>query len=158
MFVSREEEPVMQRDDLKNILVNNIVVWGTVQDCSYLRIRAGDSVWYLTTMRVAVDTVIRGEADAPTIDIVSAECYTGEPVPEEEFPVRPGIADCIPGTEGIFAVGSVQAGAVWDIGGRSTAVREFGDYIYRIRCSLQEDSIVYDDLVLPISEVETAGS
>ena len=45
-----------------------------------------------------------------------------------------------------------------DIGGRSTAVREFGDYIYRIRCSLQEDSIVYDDLVLPISEVETAGS
>lgn len=82
----------------------------------------------------------------------------GEPVPEEEFPVRPGIADCIPGTEGIFAVSPVQAGAVWDIGGRSTAVREFGDYIYRIRCSLQEDSIVYDDLVLPISEVETAGS
>ena len=54
VFVSREEEPVMQRDDLKNMLVNNIVVWGTVQDCSYLRIRAGDSVWYLTTMRVAV--------------------------------------------------------------------------------------------------------
>ena len=120
VFVSREEEPVMQRDDLKNMLVNNIVVWGTVQDCSYLRIRAGDSVWYLTTMRVAVDTVIRGEADAPTIDIVSGECYTGEPVPEEEFPVRPGIADCIPGTEGIFAVSPVQAGAVWDIGGRST--------------------------------------
>ena len=24
----------------------------------------------------------------------------GEPVPEEEFPVQPGIADCIPGTEG----------------------------------------------------------
>ena len=47
---------------------------------------------------------------------------------------------------------------VWDIGGRSTAVREFGDYIYRIRCSVQEGSIVYDDLVLPISEVETAGS
>lgn len=158
VFVSREEEPEMQRDDLKNMLVNNIVVWGTVQDCSYLRIRAGDSVWYLTTMRVAVDTVIRGEADAPTIDIVSGECYTGEPVPEEEFPVRPGIADCIPGTEGIFAVSPVQAGAVWDIGGRSTAVREFGDYIYHIRCSLQEDSIVYDDLVLPISEVETAGS
>ena len=158
VFVSREEEPVMQRDDLKNMLVNNIVVWGTVQDCSYLRIRAGDSVWYLTTMRVAVDTVIRGEADAPTIDIVSGECYTGECVQEEEFPVRPGIADCIPGTEGIFAVSPVQAGAVWDIGGRSTAVREFGDYIYRIRCSLQEDSIVYDDLVLPISEVETAGS
>ena len=157
VFVSREEEPVMQRDDLKNMLVNNIVVWGTVQDCSYLRIRAGDSVWYLTTMRVAVDTVIRGEADAPTIDIVSGECYTGEPVPEEEFPVQPGIADCIPGTEGIFAVSPVQAGAVWDIGGWSTAVREFGDYIYRIRCSL-EYSIVYDDLVLPISEVETAGS
>ena len=35
VFVSREEEPVMQRDDLKNMLVNNIVVWGTVQDCSY---------------------------------------------------------------------------------------------------------------------------
>ena len=109
VFVSREEEPEMQRDDLKNMLVNNIVVWGTVQDCSYLRIRAGDSVWYLTTMRVAVDTVIRGEADAPTIDIVSGECYTGEPVPEEEFPVRPGIADCIPGTEGIFAVSPVPA-------------------------------------------------
>lgn len=59
VFVSREEGPVMQRDDLKNMLVNNIVVWGTVQDCSYLRIRVGDSVWYLTTMRVAVDTVIR---------------------------------------------------------------------------------------------------
>ena len=30
VFVSREEEPEMQRDDLKNMLVNNIVVWGTV--------------------------------------------------------------------------------------------------------------------------------
>lgn len=81
VFVSREEEPVMQRDDLKNMLVNNIVVWGTVQDCSYLRIRAGDSVWYLTTMRVAVDTVIRGEADAPTIDIVSGEWLYGGTCP-----------------------------------------------------------------------------
>ena len=158
VLVSREETPVMQRDDLKNMLVNNTVIRGTVQDCSYLRIRAGDSVWYLTTMRVAVDAVIRGEVDAPAIDIVSGECYTGEGVPEEEFPVRSGIADCVPGTEGIFAVSPVQADAVWDIGGRSTAVREFGDYIYRIRCSLQGGSIVYDDLVLPVSEVEDAKS
>lgn len=158
VLVSREESPVMQRDDLKNILENNTVIRGTVQDCSYLRIRAGDSVWYLTTIRVAVDAVLRGEADAPTIDIVSGECYTGECVPEEEFPVRPGIADCVPGTEGIFAVSPVQEDAVWDIGGRRTAVSEFGSYIYRIRCSVQEDSIVYGDLVLPVSEAEAAGS
>lgn len=158
VLVSLEETPVMQRDDLKNMLVNNIVVRGTVQDRAFLRIRAGDSVWYLTTMRVAVDAVIRGEVNVPTINVVSGECYTGEGVPEEEFPVRDGIADCVPGTEGIFAVSPVQADAAWDIGGRSTAVREFGDYLYRIRCSLQGGSIVYDDLVLPVSEVENAKS
>ncbi|MEI3064721.1 MAG: hypothetical protein V8S99_08050 [Oscillospiraceae bacterium] len=132
VFVSREEEPVMQRDDLKNMLVNNIVVWGTVQDCSYLRIPAGDSVWYLTTMRVAVDTVIRGETDAPTIDIVSGECYTGEVLaPKKNSPSGPVSRTAFRGRKGILAVSPVQAGAVWDIGGRSTAVREFGDYIYR---------------------------
>lgn len=159
VFVSREEEPVMQRDDLKNMLVNNIVVWGTVQDCSYLRIRAGG--FGLVSHH---DARRRGHGDPRgsgwrrRSTSSPANAIRGNLSRKKNFPSSPVSRDCIPGTEGIFAVSPVQAGAVWDIGGRSTAVREFGDYIYRIRCSLQEDSIVYDDLVLPISEVETAGS
>ena len=95
VFVSREEEPVMQRDDLKNMLVNNIVVWGTVQDCSYLRIRAGDSVWYLTTMRVAVDTGMRRRSTSSPANAIRGNLsrkknFPSSPVSRTAFRGRKG--------------------------------------------------------------------
>lgn len=154
-LVSLDEEPKMQREDLKNILVNNIVVRGTVRDCSYLRIEAGNSTWYITTINVDIDQVIRGGVDTSTISIVSAQCYTDTDI-GEQFPVQTGLADCVSGTEGVFAISNVPEDSTWDIGNKRVSVKEFGNYFYRIRCSLQDDSIVYGDSILNINEVKNA--
>lgn len=154
-LVSLDEEPEMEREDLKNILLNNTIVYGTVRNCSYLRMEDGNSIWYITTIDLDVDKVIRGEADTSTVRIVSAQCYTGADI-GDQFPVRTGLADCVSGTEGVFAISNVSEDSTWDIGNKRVSVKKFGDYIYRIRCSLQGNKIVYGDFILSIDEIMNA--
>ena len=152
VLISLDEEPRMQRDDLKNILLNNLVVYGTVRDCSYLRMEDGNSTWYITMINLDVEQMIRGEADASTLRIVSAQCCMDADM-GDQFPVRAGLTDCVPGTKGVFAISSVSEDSAWDIGDQRISVKDFGDYIYRLRCSQQGNDIVYDAFSLSIDEV-----
>lgn len=146
------EEPVLQKEDFKAIVESNIAVQGTVRDCTYSRAEAGSSVWYIVTVTVDVDTVLHGELNAAPLRIVSASCYTDTDM-GGAFPVREGLLDCAAGTQSVFVVSRVPEDSTWDIGGKAVPVHEFGDYLYRLRCSLQDGALVTGDLALDLDEI-----
>lgn len=146
------EEPVLQKEDFKAIVESNIAVQGTVRECAYFRVEAGSAVCFIVSMTVDVDTVLHGELDASTIRIVSASGYTDTDV-GDAFPVRDGLQDCVPGTQSVFVVSVVPEDSAWDIGGKTMSANKFGDYTYRLRCSLQDDTLVTGDLALNLDEI-----
>lgn len=146
------EEPVLQKEDFKAIVESNIAVQGTVRECAYFRVEAGRSVCFIVSMTVDVDAVLHGEVDAASIRIVSASGYTDTDV-GDAFLVRDGLLDCEPGTQSVFVVSRVPENAAWDIGGKTMSAHKFGDYTYRLRCSLQDGALVSDDLVLRLDEI-----
>ena len=145
-------EPVLQKEDFKAIVESNIAVQGTVRECAYFRVEAGRSVCFIVSMTVDVDTVLHGEVDAASIRIVSASGYTDTDV-GDAFPVRDGLLDCEPGVQSVFVISRVPENAAWDIGGKTMSAHKFGDYTYRLRCSLQDGALVSDDLVLKLDEI-----
>lgn len=145
-------EPVLQKEDFKAIVESNIAVQGTVRECAYFRVEAGRSVCFIVSMTVDVDAVLHGEVDAASIRIVSASCYTDTGV-GDGFPVRHGLLDCEPGVQTVFVISRVPENAAWDIGGKTMSAHKFGDYTYRLRCSLQDGALVSDDLVLKLDEI-----
>lgn len=146
------EEPVLQKEDFKAIVESNIAVQGTVRECAYFRVEAGRSVCFIVSMTVDVDAVLHGEVDAASIRIVSASGYTDTDV-GDAFPVRDGLLDCEPGVQSVFVISRVPENAAWDIGGKTMSAHKFGDYTYRLRCSLQDGALVSDDLVLKLDEI-----
>lgn len=146
------EEPVLQKEDFKAIVESNIAVQGTVRECAYFRVEAGSAVCFIVSMTVDVDTVLHGELDASTIRIVSASGYTDTDV-GDAFPVRDGLQDCVPGTQSVFVVSVVPEDSAWDIGGKTMSANKFGDYTYRLRCGLQDDTLVTGDLALNLDEI-----
>lgn len=146
------EEPVLQKEDFKAIVESNIAVQGTVRECAYFRAEAGNAVCFIVSMTVDVDTVLHGEVDAASIRIVSGSCYTDTDV-GDGFPVRHGLLDCEPGVQSVFVISRVPENAAWDIGGKTMSAHKFGDYTYRLRCSLQDGALVSDDLVLKLDEI-----
>ena len=146
------EEPVVQKEDFKAIVESNIAVQGTVRECAYFRVEAGRSVCFIVSMTVDVDAVLHGEVDAASIRIVSASGYTDTDV-GDAFPVRDGLLDCEPGVQSVFVISRVPENAAWDIGGKTMSAHKFGDYTYRLRCSLQDGALVSDDLVLKLDEI-----
>ena len=145
-------EPVLQKEDFKAIVESNIAVQGTVRECAYFRVEAGRSVCFIVSMTVDVDAVLHGEVDGASIRIVSASCYTDTGV-GDGFPVRHGLLDCEPGVQTVFVISRVPENAAWDIGGKTMSAHKFGDYTYRLRCSLQDGALVSDDLVLKLDEI-----
>lgn len=145
-------EPVLQKEDFKAIVESNIAVQGTVRECAYFRAEAGRSVYFIVSMTVDVDAVLHGEVDAASIRIVSASGYTDTDV-GDAFPVRDGLLDCEPGVQTVFVISRVPENAAWDIGGKTMSAHKFGDYTYRLRCSLQDGALVSDDLVLKLDEI-----
>lgn len=145
-------EPVLQKEDFKAIVESNIAVQGTVRECAYFRAEAGRSVCFIVSMTVDVDAVLHGEVDAASIRIVSASGYTDTDV-GDAFPVRDGLLDCEPGVQTVFVISRVPENAAWDIGGKTMSAHKFGDYTYRLRCSLQDGALVSDDLVLKLDEI-----
>lgn len=146
------EEPVVQKEDFKAIVESNIAVQGTVRECAYFRVEAGRSVCFIVSMTVDVDAVLHGEVDAASIRIVSASGYTDTDV-GDAFPVRDGLLDCEPGTQSVFVVSRVPEDSMWDIGGKTMSAHKFGDYTYRLRCSLQDNTLVTGDLALDLDEI-----
>lgn len=146
------EEPVLQKEDFKAIVESNIAVQGTVRECAYFRVEAGRSVCFIVSMTVDVDAVLHGEVDAASIRIVSASGYTDTDV-GDAFPVRDGLLDCEPGTQSVFVVSRVPEDSMWDIGGKTMSAHKFGDYTYRLRCSLQDNTLVTGDLTLNLDEI-----
>ncbi len=146
------EEPVVQKEDFKAIVESNIAVQGTVRECAYFRVEAGRSVCFIVSMTVDVDAVLHGEVDAASIRIVSASGYTDTDV-GDAFPVRDGLLDCEPGTQSVFVVSRVPEDSMWDIGGKTMSAHKFGDYTYRLRCSLQDNTLVTGDLTLNLDEI-----
>lgn len=146
------EEPVLQEEDFKAIVESNIAVQGTVRECAYFRVEAGRSVCFIVSMTVDVDAVLHGEVDAASIRIVSASGYTDTDV-GDAFPVRDGLLDCEPGTQSVFVVSRVPEDSMWDIGGKTMSAHKFGDYTYRLRCSLQDNTLVTGDLTLNLDEI-----
>ena len=145
-------EPVLQKEDFKAIVESNIAVQGTVRECAYFRVEAGRSVCFIVSMTVDVDAVLHGEVDAASIRIVSASGYTDTDV-GDAFPVRDGLLDCEPGTQSVFVVSRVPEDSMWDIGGKTMSAHKFGDYTYRLRCSLQDNTLVTGDLALDLDEI-----
>ena len=145
-------EPVLQKEDFKAIVESNIAVQGTVRECAYFRAEAGNAVCFIVSMTVDVDTVLHGEVDAASIRIVSASGYTDTDV-GDAFPVRDGLLDCEPGTQSVFVVSRVPEDSMWDIGGKTMSAHKFGDYTYRLRCSLQDNTLVTGDLTLNLDEI-----
>lgn len=146
------EEPVLQKEDFKAIVKSNIAVQGTVRECAYFRVEAGRSVCFIVSMTVDVDTVLHGELDASSIRIVSASGYTDTDV-GDAFPVRDGLQDCVPGTQSVFVISRIPEDSAWDIGGKTMSAHKFGDYTYRLRCSLQDNTLVTGDLTLNLDEI-----
>lgn len=146
------EEPVLQKEDFKAIVESNIAVQGTVRECAYFRAEAGSSVCFIVSMTVDVDTVLHGELDASSIRIVSASGYTDTDV-GDAFPVRDGLQDCVPGTQSVFVISRIPEDSAWDIGGKTMSAHKFGDYTYRLRCSLQDGALVTGDLTLNLDEI-----
>ena len=146
------EEPVLQEEDFKAIVESNIAVQGTVRECAYFRVEAGRSVCFIVSMTVDVDAVLHGEVDAASIRIVSASGYTDTDV-GDAFPVRDGLLDCEPGTQSVFVVSRVPEDSLWDIGGKTMSAHKFGDYTYRLRCSLRHNTLVTGDLTLNLDEI-----
>ena len=146
------EEPVVQEEDFKAIVESNIAVQGTVRECAYFRVEAGSSVCFIVSMTVDVDTVLHGEVDAASIRIVSASGYTDTDV-GDAFPVRDGLQDCVPGTQSVFVISRIPEDSAWDIGGKTMSAHKFGDYTYRLRCSLQDGALVTGDLTLNLDEI-----
>ena len=146
------EEPVVQKEDFKAIVESNIAVQGTVRECAYFRVEVGSSVCFIVSMTVDVDAVLHGEVDAASIRIVSASGYTDTDV-GDAFLVRDGLLDCEPGVQSVFVISRVPENAAWDIGGKTMSAHKFGDYTYRLRCSLQDGALVSDDLVLKLDEI-----
>lgn len=146
------EEPVVQKEDFKAIVESNIAVQGTVRECAYFRVEVGRSVCFIVSMTVDVDAVLHGEVDAASIRIVSASGYTDTDV-GDAFPVRDGLLDCEPGTQSVFVVSRVPEDSMWDIGGKTMSAYKFGDYTYRLRCSLQDNTLVTGDLTLNLDEI-----
>lgn len=146
------EEPVLQEEDFKAIVESNISVQGTVRECAYFRVEAGRSVCFIVSMTVDVDTVLHGEVDAASIRIVSASGYTDTDV-GDAFPVRDGLLDCVPGTQSVFVISRIPEDSAWDIGGKTMSAHKFGDYTYRLRCSLQDNTLVTGDLTLSLEEI-----
>lgn len=146
------EEPVLQEEDFKAIVESNIAVQGTVRECAYFRVEAGRSVCFIVSMTVDVDTVLHGEVDAASIRIVSASGYTDTDV-GDAFPVRDGLLDCVPGTQSVFVISRIPEDSAWDIGGKTMSAHKFGDYTYRLRCSLQDNTLVTGDLTLNLDEI-----
>ena len=146
------EEPVLQKEDFKAIVESNIAVQGTVRECAYFRAEAGSSVWYIVSMTVDVDTVLHGALDAASIRIVSASCYTDTDM-GSAFPVRHGLLDCGPGVQSVFVISRVPEDSTWDIGGKMMSAHKFGDYTYRLRCSLRDGALVTGDLALDLDEI-----
>ena len=146
------EEPVLQEEDFKAIVESNIAVQGTVRECAYFRVEAGRSVCFIVSMTVDVDAVLHGEVDAASIRIVSASGYTDTDV-GDAFPVRDGLLDCVPGTQSVFVISRIPEDSAWDIGGKTMSAHKFGDYTYRLRCSLQDNTLVTGDLTLNLDEI-----
>ena len=146
------EEPVVQKEDFKAIVESNIAVQGTVRECAYFRVEAGRSVCFIVSMTVDVDAVLHGEVDAASIRIVSASGYTDTDV-GDAFPVRDGLLDCEPGVQSVFVISRVPENAAWDIGGKTMSAHKFGDYTYRLRCSLRDGALVTGDLALDLDEI-----
>ena len=146
------EEPILQEEDFKAIVESNIAVQGTVRECAYFRVEAGRSVCFIVSMTVDVDTVLHGEVDAASIRIVSASGYTDTDV-GDGFPVRHGLLDCVPGTQSVFVISRIPEDSAWDIGGKTMSAHKFGDYTYRLRCSLQDNTLVTGDLTLNLDEI-----
>ena len=146
------EEPVLQKEDFKAIVKSNIAVQGTVRECAYFRVEAGRSVCFIVSMTVDVDTVLHGELDASSIRIVSASGYTDTDV-GDAFPVRDGLQDCVLGTQSVFVISRIPEDSAWDIGGKTMSAHKFGDYTYRLRCSLQDNTLVTGDLTLNLDEI-----
>ena len=146
------EEPVLQKEDFKAIVKSNIAVQGTVRECAYFRVEAGRSVCFIVSMTVDVDTVLHGELDASSIRIVSASGYTDTDV-GDAFPVRDGLQDCVPGTQSVFVISRIPEDSAWDIGGKTMSAHKFVDYTYRLRCSLQDNTLVTGDLTLNLDEI-----
>ena len=142
----------MQKEDFKAIVKSNIAVQGTVRECAYFRVEAGRSVCFIVSMTVDVDTVLHGELDASSIRIVSASGYTDTDV-GDAFPVRDGLQDCVPGTQSVFVISRIPEDSAWDIGGKTMSAHKFGDYTYRLRCSLQDNTLVTGDLTLNLDEI-----
>ncbi len=151
--IAVNEMPYVSREEAVGHLNSaGAVLECTVEEISRIRVPepGSDSVWFITTMTLSLNRVIRGKTEEERFRVVNA-AVTNMPV---DFFCYPGLEECRKQMHAAFILRDVDDGEVWTIGDQEISVKELGDYSV-VRClSFDGTNIQYENYSIPLTELE----
>ena len=146
-FFEATEIPEITKEELKAAIENNTTVQGTVTALNSVCVQDASTVWYITTMTIAVEEVLNGTADSE-VQIVCASSYSG--MLDSNLVPAPGISDCHEGTHSVFVLRDIYTGP-WMIAGTEIYPTSLGEYFVRYQLERDEDTLIFVEQNITVS-------
>ena len=146
-FFEVAEIPEITKEELKAAIENNTTVQGTVTALNSVCVQDSDTVWYITTMTIAVEEVLNGTADSE-VQIVCASSYSG--MVDSNLVPAPGISGCHEGRRSVFVLRDIHAGP-WTIAGAEIYPTSLGEYFVMYQLKRDGNLLIFTDQNIAVS-------
>lgn len=151
--IAVNEMPYISREEaVRNLNSAKAVLECTVEEISRIRVSepGSDSVWFITTMTLSMNRVIRGNTEEERFRVVNA-AVTNMPV---DFFYYPGLEECREQMRAVFTLRELSDTDVWTIGDQEISVKELGDYSVISCLGFDGTNIQYQNYSIPLTELE----
>ena len=151
--IAVNEMPYISREEaVRNLKSAKAVLECTVEEISRIRVSepGSDSVWFITTMTLSLNRVIRGSTEEERFRVVNA-AVTNMPV---DFFYYPGLEECREQMHAVFTLRELSDTDVWTIGDPEISVKELGDYSVISCLGFDGTNIQYQNYSIPLTELE----
>ena len=140
-FFEVAEIPEITKEELKAAIENNTTVQGTVTALNSACVQDAGTVWYITTMTIAVEEVLNGSADSE-IRIVCASHYNEITAPN--MVPAPGLSGCHEGMRSVFVLREIH-NELWTIAGIEIYPTSLGEYFVMYQLERGENTLIFAD-------------
>ena len=153
VHIEVSERPWIPKEDmLKRLQRAESILDCTIEEINYLKIKekkSGD-VWYVTTMKLSLNNVIRGTCDQKQFTVVSV-AVTNASV---DFFFEPALENCKEKMRAAFVLKKVGDNDYWTIDGSKIPIHELGEYSAVYCMAFDGNKLQYYGYEILLSELD----
>lgn len=138
VFSGAIDMPIVQKENILNSINNSAVVDGTINKIDTIKINENGYLWYITTIALKINEVIKGTANTE----ITIVCVAYSNITSENSISDPSIEGCFEGMNSVFVLSPISDASI-KILGKDVYLSDLGDFSVSYRLDRNNDELVY---------------